>query len=63
MNPSNLVTTVGGSTAALYHTIDWDKTSVGRFESWPESLKCLVSSMLSCPIPMYLRLGKDRTFL
>ena len=38
---------------------DWSATDLGPLESWPVSLRAILSAMLTCPTPMYLAWGPD----
>jgi signal transduction histidine kinase/ActR/RegA family two-component response regulator len=49
----------GGETAALMRRVDWAATAVGPVQSWPSSLKALLSMMLSARHPMFLWWGPD----
>ena len=49
----------GGETAKLIRTVDWASTSVGDVDTWPASLKSLVSMMLHAHHPMFLWWGSD----
>ncbi|HZV99513.1 MAG TPA: hypothetical protein VFF74_11035, partial [Methylophilaceae bacterium] len=39
---------------------DWEKTSVGPIESWPQNLKTVICIMLGSRFPMFLWWGKER---
>jgi PAS domain S-box-containing protein len=49
----------GGESAAIIRNIDWEQTSVGRMEDWPESLKNTLATILSSKFPMFLWWGDD----
>ena len=49
----------GGEMSALMTTFDWEGTSIGAMETWPQSLRTTVSIMLRSPIPMVLLWGPD----
>ncbi|MTE01434.1 PAS domain-containing protein [Paracoccus sp. YIM 132242] len=38
---------------------DWSATGLGPLETWPVSLRAVLSAMLTCPTPMYLAWGPD----
>lgn len=38
---------------------DWESTSLGPISGWPESLSSLITTMIACPVPMYLAWGPD----
>ncbi|HTL11912.1 MAG TPA: hypothetical protein VL588_05465, partial [Bdellovibrionota bacterium] len=42
-------------------TIDWSKTPVGPFETWPQSLRTALSICLGTKFPMFVWWGKDLT--
>jgi signal transduction histidine kinase len=48
-----------GEMADLTRTFPWATTSVGRIESWPETLLTTVNTMLSSRHPMFLWWGDD----
>jgi signal transduction histidine kinase len=39
--------------------LDWSKTSVGPVETWPQSLRTVLSILLSSPHPIFVWWGKD----
>ena len=45
----------------LMRAFDWENSTVGPIESWPQSLKNAVSLILQNGMPMYLAWGKDFT--
>ena len=49
----------GGEMGALTRAFDWGKTSVGSPGKWPQSLKTVVSILLSSQFPMFLWWGPD----
>jgi signal transduction histidine kinase/ActR/RegA family two-component response regulator len=49
----------GGESAKLIRKVDWTSTSVGPVDTWPQSLKSLVSMMLHSHHPMFLWWGSD----
>ncbi|KQB39411.1 PAS domain S-box protein [Flavobacterium aquidurense] len=53
----------GGEMGKLIRAKDWDKTSLGDPENWPESLKTMVAVMLNNPFGMYITWGDDLTQL
>ena len=42
---------------ARVHTYDWASTPIGPVETWPQSLKALVRTLLSSRYPMVLTWG------
>jgi len=40
---------------------DWSATPLGPLETWPSSLRGLVTMMLGCPTPMFLAWGPELT--
>lgn len=53
----------GGATGALIRDHDWASSPIGAPEGWPESLKTLVSVMLSSSQPMFVAWGASRTLI
>jgi PAS domain-containing protein len=49
----------GGENGALIREFDWSKTSLGRPEDWPKSLKTCVRIILTSRQPMFVWWGKD----
>jgi signal transduction histidine kinase len=49
----------GGHMGALTRDFDWAGTPTGSPDSWPQSLKTIVSMILSSKFPMFLWWGKD----
>jgi signal transduction histidine kinase/ActR/RegA family two-component response regulator len=49
----------GGETATLIRGVDWASTSLGPVDTWPLSLKSVVSMMLHTQQPMFLWWGHD----
>ncbi|WP_028979292.1 sensor histidine kinase [Sporocytophaga myxococcoides] len=48
-----------GEMVSLIRKFDWSKTSVGPIEQWPQSLKTMVSMILSSKFPMFIWWGED----
>lgn len=44
----------GGEMGALMRSHDWSNTPLGSVETWPQSLRTLVSTMLASHFPMCL---------
>ncbi|MET0245724.1 MAG: ATP-binding protein [Sphingomonas sp.] len=40
---------------------DWSRSALGPPDRWPRSLVTLVSTLLSCPVPMFLAWGPELT--
>lgn len=53
----------GGEMGELMRSKDWSKTSIGNPDSWPQSLRTMVSVMLNNPFGMYIAWGNDYTQL
>ncbi|GAA0880821.1 hypothetical protein GCM10009119_37910 [Algoriphagus jejuensis] len=51
----------GGEMGELIRAKDWSKTPLGNPESWPQSLRTMVSVMLDNPFGMYIAWGKEYT--
>lgn len=51
----------GGEMGELIRAKDWSKTPLGPPETWPASLRTMVSVMLDNPFGMYIAWGKDYT--
>jgi PAS domain S-box-containing protein len=49
----------GGEMGRLTRAFDWSKTSVGAPETWPQSLRSVVSIILLSDFPMFLWWGDD----
>ena len=43
----------------LTRTYDWSKTTLGSPESWPQSLRTILSVILNSKFPMFLYWGED----
>ena len=48
-----------GEAGRLIVARDWSKTSIGRIEAWPQSLKGALSLILMSPIPIVMLWGED----
>lgn len=51
----------GGEMGKLIRAKDWNKTPLGDPETWPQSLKTMVSVILDNPFGMYIAWGEDYT--
>jgi PAS domain S-box-containing protein len=49
----------GGKMGELIRTFDWEKTSLGSPENWPQSLKTCVRIMLTSRQPIWIGWGRD----
>jgi PAS domain S-box-containing protein len=49
----------GGELGALTRAHDWSQTPVGPIESWPQTLKTTVGTLLHSGFPMFLWWGND----
>lgn len=58
---NNYFLTDGGEMGTLIRALNWNKTSLGSPENWPQSLKTMVSVMLNNPFGMYIAWGKQFT--
>jgi PAS domain S-box-containing protein len=48
-----------GEMAERTRAFDWNQSSLGPMEQWPESLLNIVNTLLECPHPMFLWWGKN----
>ena len=53
----------GGATGALMRAHDWSNSPLGWPESWPQSLRAIVTLLLHSGFPMFVAWGKDLGFL
>ncbi|MDX2089337.1 MAG: PAS domain S-box protein [Kofleriaceae bacterium] len=51
----------GGEMGALTRAFDWSRTPVGPAESWPQSLRTIVFTLLNSRYPMFLWWGPEHT--
>ena len=49
----------GGELGALTRAFDWSKTSLGRPETWPQSLRVTVRLVLTSRHPMFIWWGEE----
>lgn len=49
----------GGEMGELTRSFDWSKTSVGIPDTWPQSLRTIISIILNSKFPMFLWWGPD----
>ena len=49
----------GGHIAQIIASYDWHRTALGAIDTWPQSLKTTVSTMLRSTLPMVAMLGED----
>ena len=54
--------THGGAMAVHIAAFDWRETLLGVLESWPNSLKCTLATVLGSPKPMYVLWGQELFF-
>ena len=52
----------GGDTAARIGALDWRHTRLGALEGWPDSLKCVLATVLGSPKPMYVLWGPELVY-
>lgn len=57
--PNFLFSDGGGEMCEIIRTIDWEKSSLGRIETWPISLCTTLGILLHSDLPMFLLWGKD----
>ncbi|MAU72777.1 MAG: hypothetical protein CML04_11845 [Pseudozobellia sp.] len=50
----------GGEMGKLTREKDWEKTKMGSPESWPPSIRPILSLLLNSKVPMFLFWGEDR---
>jgi PAS domain S-box-containing protein len=53
----------GGEMGALMRAHDWSSSPLGRPEDWPQSLRSVVSLMLTSKFPMFIAWGPHLAFL
>ena len=53
----------GGSTGALMRAHDWSQSPLGSPQSWPQSLRTVVSLLLQSQFPMFVAWGEALGFL
>ncbi|MBM6579172.1 PAS domain S-box protein [Microvirga sp. BT689] len=53
----------GGEMGALMRAHDWSSSPLGRPEYWPQSLRSVVSLMLTSKFPMFIAWGPELAFL
>ncbi len=53
----------GGQLGALMRTKDWSTTPLGPLDGWPQSLRSMVSVMLTAPQPSYIFWGPELAIL
>ena len=51
----------GGEMAEVIRTLDWAKTPLGPLESWPQSLRTIVSLCLNSNFPIAIAWGPEQT--
>jgi PAS domain S-box-containing protein len=49
----------GGEMGELTRSFDWSQTSIGHYDTWPQSLQTTVSIILHSHFPMFLWWGDD----
>src|SRR5580658_638284 len=52
-----------GELGELFRDFDWSDTPLGDPESWPQSLKTIVRTMLASRFAMWMGWGQEHTFL
>jgi signal transduction histidine kinase/CheY-like chemotaxis protein len=63
MNPGNDVFAGGGRVGALMRQHDWSGSPLGCPDTWPDSLRTVVSLLVQSQFPMFVAWGKDLGFL
>ena len=53
----------GGECGARMRALDWSTSPLGAPESWPQSLRAVVSLLLQSRFPMFVAWGRDLGFL
>ena len=53
----------GGSTGALMRAHDWSDSPLGPPDTWPQSLRTVVSLLLQSQFPMFVAWGEHLGFL
>jgi signal transduction histidine kinase/ActR/RegA family two-component response regulator len=53
----------GGEVGALMRAHDWSMSPLGSPESWPQSLRAVVSLLINSKFPMFLAWGEELGFL
>jgi len=53
----------GGTMGALMRTHDWSASPIGPPETWPQSLRTVVSLLLNSKFPMFIAWGPELAFL
>lgn len=53
----------GGELGALMRTHDWSNSPLGAPETWPQSLRAIVTLMLHSKFPMFVAWGSELGFL
>jgi signal transduction histidine kinase len=53
----------GGDVGALMRTHDWSNSPLGLPDTWPQSLRTIVSMMLNSKFPMFVAWGEELGFL
>jgi hypothetical protein len=49
----------GGEMGALMRAYDWESSSVGLADQWPQSLRTTLGILLNSKFPMFLYWGPD----
>ncbi|UBF29963.1 PAS domain-containing protein (plasmid) [Kovacikia minuta CCNUW1] len=58
---ANSIFANGGEMGELMHSLDWSQTPVGSVQTWSQSLKSLVKTLLTSRYPMVLTWGSQFT--
>src|SRR5690349_18792749 len=53
----------GGEAGAIMRGLDWAASPLGRPETWPQSLRTVVSLLLTSKFPMFVAWGPELAFL
>ena len=53
----------GGAVGALMRAQQWSNSPLGPPETWPQSLRAIVTLLLHSKFPMFVAWGKDLGFL
>ena len=60
---SDALFSVGGEVAGYCRDLDWAATPLGGVAQWPQSLRTVVSLVLTSRFPMWMGFGPELTFL
>lgn len=61
--PAHTFLANGGAVGAMMRDHDWSNSPLGSPDSWPQSLRAIVSMMLNSKFPMFVAWGEELGFL